>query len=157
MIYDISKNINAPFIQEIKELLVAVKEDNPNFSGIGIIVSDDIASLPIYPLRKLIPLMPFSNPIEFLREISSYGSGYHDGFHILDSELQLKKISQYFSPPIPDHFILTRETNFGGRYLAALFGSTLKSVKLTAINSNNSGLSIFENGVEIYSQGAVND
>lgn len=133
-------------------MLKEIQQKNQNFSGIGVIITDNLLSLPIYPLRASTPDFSNKNNIDFLQNISNYQSDYHDGFHILDSNLQIKKISQYFSPPIPNDFTLTRQENFGGRYLAALFGSTLPNVQFTAINSNNSGIAIFKNGQEIYSE-----
>lgn len=75
-------------------------------------------------------------------------SEYHDGFHILDSSLHLKLVAQYFSPPVVRDVALDRSKLFGGRYVAALFGSVLAGVLLTGIASREFGIAIFERGTE---------
>ncbi|MBK5517948.1 hypothetical protein [Pseudomonas sp. TH10] len=45
---------------------------------------------------------------------------------------------------------MKRERRFGGRYLAALFGSVLPGVKMIGIATPTLGIAIFENGREIH-------
>lgn len=118
------------------------------FTGIGLIVSDKPEELPIFPIRGN-PTPPIGQDITtFLSSISVESNEYHDGFHVLSPEFLITRLSQYFSPPIVPNITIDRSKPFGGRYLAALFGSTLRSVLLTGVASNRTGLSVFDDGVE---------
>ncbi|WP_147280406.1 hypothetical protein ACILPN_05205 [Yersinia wautersii] len=130
----------------IKEIYNSSSED---FSGIGIILYQNISDIPIFPLRKSNPDMDFSEVIYTLSSISSHKSDYHDGFHLVSSTWELTHVSQYFSPKITPEIKLCRESGFGGRYLAALFGSKIIGVNLCGIASKNFGLAIFKDGTEI--------
>jgi hypothetical protein len=56
-------------------------------------------------------------------------------------------VSQYFSPPIVAN-TLDRTKLFGGRYVAALFGSAIQGVELTGIASRGFGIAVFKDGSE---------
>ena len=138
-------------IDRVKELLLTVSERaTAQFSGLGIIVSDAPAGLPITPLRPIqfIPRLP---TVKSLLTISEHTSEYHDGFHVLSSDLQLQLMSQYFSPPIAALTFLPRDRIVGGRYAAALFGSTLAGVLATGLVSTTYGIALFVAGAEIFS------
>ena len=119
------------------------------FSGIGLLACDTPERIPIFPIR-----LPDQPPIgfdliDFLAAISNTTNEYHDGFHILSTELRLIRIAQYFSPPIIFNASVDRTRRFGGRYLAALFGSALPEVRITGIASADFGIAIFERGSEV--------
>ena len=136
-------------IERVQALLQAIRDNaSAQFTGIGIIVSDVPSSLPIASLRRESQVMLRRPTIEVLLEISDENSDYHDGFHVLSSDLRLQLISQYFSPPIAA-IPLPRDSSFGGRYAAALYGSTLKTVIATGIVSKNYGIAMFVAGTEI--------
>jgi hypothetical protein len=118
------------------------------FTGVGLIVCDSPDSLPILPLRAWSKASSKIDLIRLLAEISVPESEYHDGFHILSSEWKLIRISQYFSPPIIRHAQIDRTRRFGGRYLAALFGSTIHGVQLSGIASRGFGIAVFRDGSE---------
>lgn len=137
-------------VENIGYILRSVKNEAHNFSGVGIIVYSSLELIPIYPLRTKESPYIHLNTVEHLKNISDYTNDFHDGFHLLNSQLEITHVSQYFSPPIIKDIKLKRKDGFGGRYLAALFGSCIHGVILTGVSSNNFGLSIFENGIEIY-------
>lgn len=124
------------------------------FSGIGIIICNTPDNLPIFPIRLEKPSFSGHNLVSKLTEVSSLKSNFHDGFHVISSEMKIQKIAQYFSPPIVFNVTIDRTKNFGGRYLAALFGSVLPHVTATGIASNGFGIAVFQNGKEIYSHKA---
>ena len=141
--------LNKEVIIELRNLLWQVQAAaGKKFSGLGLLVCDSPEQLPIMPLR------PKSNPphrrklIDSLVTISSPSSEYHDGFHILSTDWRLTLVSQYFSPPIVEDAVIDRSKVFGGRYLAALFGSAIAGVELSGIVSRGFGVAIFENGFE---------
>ena len=140
---------NKEVIIELRNLLWQVQAAaGKEFSGLGLLVCDTPEQLPIIPLR------PKSNPphrrnlIDSLVAISSPSSEYHDGVHIVSTEWGLTLVSQYFSPPIVKDAVIDRSRVFGGRYLAALFGSAIPGVTLSGIASKEFGVAIFENGFE---------
>lgn len=120
-----------------------------DFSGLGLIVAEDSATLPIYAIGPPIALRPEEGTAAILGAISRQQSPHHDGFHILNPALKLKAVSQYFSPPIVSRLRINRSIPFGGRYLAALFGSTLDGVLATAIATPALGVITFINGEEV--------
>jgi hypothetical protein len=82
--------------------------------------------------------------------MASWRSDFHDGFHLMSTEWKLTQVAQYFSPPIVPHLEVDRQKLFGGRYLAALFGSVLPGVELTGTASNGFGMAVFRHGREVY-------
>lgn len=136
-------------IDVLRDILANTKElCGVQFSGVGVIVTDAPQRLPIVGLRSSSEPPPISDTASALAMISLLSSEYHDGFHILDSSMRLKVVSQYFSPPIVPDVVPDRSKLIGGRYLAALFGSTLCEVQLTGIASRDFGISVFERGSE---------
>jgi hypothetical protein len=140
------------FVEAFAGLLAEVaSRAGGEFSGIGLIICDSPEHLPILPLRDSAPPLATSNELGvFLAAISQQASPYHDGFHVLSSALNPLAIAQYFSPPIVPGIALNRSRRFGGRYVAALFGSVLPSVRATGISSRDFGIAIFEQGHEIW-------
>ncbi|WP_165486574.1 hypothetical protein [Methylobacterium sp. GXF4] len=127
----------------------------PGFSGIGLIVCDNPQGLPIYPLRSRQNPHFHEDTVDYLAEISQAAGDYHDGFHILSEGMEVTKIAQYFSPPISKKALITQRKPFGGRYLAALFGSCLPGVKLTGIATRGFGVATFSEGREIHFEGEL--
>lgn len=120
------------------------------FSGIGIIVHRPNAKLPIHPLRLHAPV-PIGDSIEHsLATIASNGSDLHDGFHLLTTDWRISAVAQYFSPPIPADPKINWNRRFGGRYLAAQFGSALPGVELSGIATTSLGIAIFRHGREVH-------
>ncbi|MHC4042234.1 hypothetical protein [Bradyrhizobium sp. 23AC] len=119
-----------------------------DFSGVGLIVCNSPESLPIIPLSLYEPNLK-GDLVDQLVHIASRGSEHHDGFHIISQTWRLTKVAQYFSPPIIHDAEIDRSKRFGGRYLAALFGSWIPSVALAGIASEGFGIAIFERGREV--------
>ncbi|MGX7705591.1 hypothetical protein [Methylobacterium sp. Gmos1] len=120
----------------------------PAFTGVGVIVTAKPEVLPIFPLRPVSRIRNTEDVVSLLACISTEQSEYHDGFHVLSPDLRVALVAQYFSPPILPHAKVDRGKRFGGRYLAALFGSALPEVILTGIASRGFGVAIFESGAE---------
>lgn len=122
----------------------------PDFSGIGIIVWDGVTALPIRPLRDHLPdWSRFSSTRDALSDLSRESSDFHDGFHVLSPSLQLVQPSVYFSPAIVYDLTLPAHRHFfGGRYLAAAFGSCVPGVLCTGVLSANYGPHVLLKGRE---------
>lgn len=124
------------------------------FTGVGVIVCSLNTELPTFPLRLGIEIPQREDVAISLAEVSRVASDLHDGFHVLTPEFRLVALSQYFSPPIAKAAVANRSRSFGGRYVAALFGSTLPGVHLCGIATESLGIVIFRQGREIFSERA---
>ncbi|MCP2223561.1 MULTISPECIES: hypothetical protein [Bradyrhizobium] len=130
-------------------LLDVMRQRRLDFSGIGIIVCDQPDYLPLVPLSTRAELPESSDLVSSLVRIASRSNHHHDGFHVLSTKWQLTRVAQYFSPPLVPTAEIDRSKRFGGRYLAALFGSSIDGVILTGIASEGLGIVIFCDGREI--------
>jgi hypothetical protein len=101
------------------------------------------------PLRQARFLPDRRSTLDRLVEISHQTSELHDGFHVLSPELDLTRVSLYFSPPIVAGVSVDPTRRVGGRYMAALFGSTLAGIIATGVASPRYGVAVFHRGKEI--------
>jgi len=124
------------------------KAAGDKFTGVGVLVCDTPDALPILPLRPVSTLPGTKDLIASLAAISVPDSEYHDGFHVVSSDWRLIRVSQYFSPPIVANATIDRSRIFGGRYIAALFGSAIHGVQLAGIASRSFGIVVFKDGSE---------
>jgi hypothetical protein len=120
-----------------------------DFSGTGVIVSTRVDELPILAMRPVSDPGEVADVVHLLATISNPAHEHHDGFHVLDTNLRILRLGQYFSPPIVLSAHIDRTKRFGGRYLAALFGSMLPGVLATGIASCEFGIAVFRDGQEI--------
>lgn len=120
----------------------------PDFSGMGVLVTKDASRLPIFPLRVNSEIDSSEDTKALLGRIAVNGGPLHDGFHILSPGLGVIALAQYFSPPIVPSLPLDRSRPFGGRYLAALFGSALEGIWATGIATPTLGVITFADGRE---------
>lgn len=138
-------------INELIEVLSRARTlAGDEFTGVGVIVCNPDTKLPIFPLRLGIEVPQAEDVAISLAAISRLTSDLHDGFHVLTPDLNLVALSQYFSPPIMENVVIDRSRKFGGRYVAALFGSTIPDVHLCGIATDSLGTVIFKNGQEIF-------
>lgn len=109
------------------DLIILLKEieskTSKNFSGLGLVIYKKMNNLPIASLKSIdsdihLPIISRSEIITFLSNTSTNNNKYHDGFHLLNENLELTHISQYISPPI-DKKIKTL-TMYGSRYMTEL-------------------------------------
>ncbi|MBH0312200.1 MULTISPECIES: hypothetical protein [Alcaligenaceae] len=138
-------------IERLRETLSRVQKlAGDEFSGIGVIVHDREACLPVFPLRLHSPSLINADVEKSLASIASNKSEFHDGFHLLSLDWKLTAVAQYFSPPILQNAEIQWERKFGGRYLAAQFGSALPGVTISGIVTSSCGLAIFMAGREVH-------
>ncbi len=142
-------------VDEFIRLLQSIKrEASSDFSGVGLIVCDPTAVLPIFSMKPLTPLPSGCSALAQILKISTHECELHDGFHLLSRELRLFSAAQYFSPPVDLALTVDVETGFGGRYFAALFGSIIPGVECTGIVTHTAGVAVFKDGKRIYSENA---
>lgn len=141
-------------INRLKAILLEVRSlSGEEFSGVGVVVYENIENIPIFPLRKNILSFNDDDIVKTLVKISTLKGKYHDGFHLISHDWRLTHISQYFSPPIVKSAKVDYGKPFGGRYIAALFGSSLPDVLFTGIASSEFGIAIFKEGEEVFFEG----
>lgn len=138
------------YVAELRHLLKTIlARGSGNFSGIGLIVTNDPASLPITGLRPDSQCQSSANLLDQLIALSHAASDFHDGFHILSSRFDLLRVSQYFSPPIVTIAPIDPSRHVGGRFMAAIFGSALPGAIMTGVASPRYGVAVFEDGREV--------
>lgn len=138
---------------KFKETLLEIQKlaDN-DFSGVGIVIYSEVDQIPLFPLRKNNFKIKHNDIVSGFLEMASYNNQHHDGFHLLSSNFKITHTSQYFSPPIIPETEVDYSQKLGGRYMAALFGSSVEGVLMTGVVTRSSGVVIFENGKKIYSK-----
>lgn len=120
-----------------------------DFSGAGLLVCENVGRLPIFPLRNESNPSHSLGDVQFLGRVSTKGHLYHDGFHVVNENMTILRLAQYFSPPIVEGLNHHVPLAAGGRYLAALFGSCISEVLLSGIATNALGVVIFERGTMV--------
>lgn len=143
-------------LQRVLELMsdIASLRDRANFSGLGLIFYRPPLSLPVLPLGDAqqfpyrLPASGAGQMSQLLAEISSLTSPWHDGFHLVSSDLfAITHISQFFSPPIDiDLPEFSSLAPMGARQMAAVLGSMLASVDYVALLNGRAQLSVFQRG-----------
>lgn len=134
------------------ELTLRYIRDNkpPSFSGIGVIVCDDLCDhrfhTSIFPQHTIPEGLGFGseNLIEYLLSIGSRESIYHDGFMMFNTRGDLRYVAQYVSPPI-DCSVEVLEGH-GARYLTAILTSKIPGVIACGIVSAGGIGYVFKNG-----------
>lgn len=137
------------FLNAISE--VAKNGVPTGFTGLGIIlINKDIVTLPISPLlsedgsnTEDLDIQEIAN---FLFSISNLNDKRHDGFHVVSRDFGLLKISQYFSPLIPNDFNKT-VFDVGARYRTAQYGSLYEEVTSIIVVSQKGQVSIAKDGI----------
>ena len=118
------------------------------FSGIGLVLYKTLTNLPFTPLKDLdhegfLPLIPRDQILNFLSDASTVENKYHDGFHLLNENLELTHISQFLAPPIRP---INIKLEHGSRFTTALYTSTVAGIIACGVLSNNYSPTIFVDG-----------
>jgi hypothetical protein len=137
--------------EKLKMLLnkIDAAKDN-NFEGVGIVISADYSNIPMISLKSMpedFEKLNSANPLYVtLLELSKKSSPYHDGFHILNENYEIIKLSQFLAPPIS---ISERSINYGSRYITALLTSRIPGVIATGVLGKSYSPKVFVNGFEV--------
>lgn len=121
---------------KLKKIINLINQNKDvSFSGTGLIIYENLHSLPIEPLinNNLIEsdIIEDNDIAEQLLLINKKNCIYHDGFHLLNKNINLTHLSYYFSTPINKTFKPKLER--GSRYRTAFYGSLLNDVLCTVI------------------------
>jgi DNA integrity scanning protein DisA with diadenylate cyclase activity len=140
-------------VQNFHQLLLNVYEKSKiNFSGLGLLVYNDLNGLPISSLKRIdenicLPITDYNEVIEKLASISITQNKYHDGFHLLNQKLELTHLSQYIGAPIFENIQISDE--YGSRYRTALYASMIPNIVCSGVLSTNYPVTIFQKGVKL--------
>jgi len=124
---------------------------NMSFSGIGLIVYKSLFSLSIEPIGQYrnqisLPIRSKSEIINTLLSISNENNEMHDGFHFLNSYIDLTHVSYYVSTLIDEN--IKPKLHKGSRYRTAFYSSLAENIACTVIIGKNYDPIIFDNGLE---------
>ena len=123
------------------------------FSGIGLVLYNDILSLPVaelIPANKSLqlPIADYDKILATLLKISESTHPNHDGFHLISvNNFALTNISQYFATPIVS--TVEPELQHGSRYRSAFYGSFLSGAVACGVLSKNYPPTLFIKGAKI--------
>lgn len=149
-------------LQRVLDLMseIVSLRDRKNFSGLGVIFYQPPLSLPVVSLggahefSHKLPVSGDKHMSQLLAEIASLKSPWHDGFHLVNSDLfAITHVSHFFSPPVdlvdPK---FTAIAPIGARQMAAVLGSMLASVDYVALLNARAQLSVFQDGKLTYAE-----
>ena len=135
--------------QNLLQLLIDINmRKGKYFSGLGLVMYKKIDNLPISQLKKIdqdiqLPIKFYESVIDFLIKVSNSNNKYHDGFHLLNENLELTHISQYLAPDIVKAKV---DEEFGSRYRTAIYTSHMPDVVACGVLSKNYPPTVFVNG-----------
>jgi len=146
-ILDLREGSTLKIEENLKELLSSVREmmSAEEFCGVGVVVHENAAVLPVASLCPSAPLPKSQTLAEDIALCSLSNNDCHDGFQLVSSDWALTRRNQYFAPFIDGVTCLNHEV-VGARYMAAKHGSLLKNVLCTGLISERDGLLVFVDG-----------
>jgi DNA integrity scanning protein DisA with diadenylate cyclase activity len=136
----------------VLNLLRKLKREVPGntFTGTGIVIYESLEELPLFFMSADSEVDESKDLYSTILESSLATNPNHDGFNMVTSDFKITHRNVYFAPPINKDVTFENRNGYGTRYVAALMGSTIQGVLLTAVVSNSYGIVIFENGKVIW-------
>ena len=136
----------------ILNLLQKLKKEVPvnTFTGTGIVVYESLNNLPLFLMSEKSKIEDNADVYTTVLESSLATNPNHDGFNMVTSNFKITHRNVYFAPPIEREITFDNRSGYGTRYVAALMGSTISGVLLTAVVSNSYGIIIFKGGKVVW-------
>ncbi|WP_419812562.1 diadenylate cyclase [Bacterioplanoides sp.] len=136
----------------VLSLLKKLKKEVPGntFTGTGIVIYESLDELPLFFMSADSEVNDNEDVYSIILESSLATNPNHDGFNMITSDFKITHRNVYFAPPISTDVVFDSSKGYGTRYVAALMGSTIQGVLLTAVVSNSYGIVIFEHGKAIW-------
>lgn len=132
---------------------IAAPKLTADFSGLGIVFYNSLASLPFLPLEVTgdesfdLPVSGLLAMSEVLALTARKSSSWHDGFHFVDANsLRLTHLCQFIAPPLPK----LRDQSpraCGARHMTALLASNVGGIVSVGLLTQDRTVSIYESGV----------
>jgi hypothetical protein len=132
-------------------LLQRIADQLPSdFSGLGIVFYENLEKLPFISLEVLsrdqihLPVRGIEAIASTLASVSSSSSGWHDGFHFVDtSKQQLTHLAQFLSPPLPEPKTSAPKAS-GARHMTAMLAARINGIAGIGILTQSSELVFFD-------------
>jgi len=129
-----------------------------DFSGLGIVFYDSLATLSFLPLEVAgtesfdLPVSGLSAISDVLARTARRSSRWHDGFHFVQANsVCLTHLCQFIAPPLPDRGdALPRAT--GARHMTALLASRVSGIVMVGLLTQERVVSIYESGALILNE-----
>lgn len=133
---------------KLRKMLAKIRSEVPGniFTGTGVIVCNLPEKISFLPMGDNSRVIDEVDTVSAIIEGSLATNANHDGFNLLDVELNLTYQNVYISPPIARDFRLDTQQGYGARYVTAILVSMIDGVLLTAVVSNSYGIVIFKDG-----------
>ena len=113
-------------------------------------IYESLDELPLFLMSENSKVEGNADVYSTILESSLATNPNHDGFNMVNNEFKITHRNVYFAPPINREAFFDSSNGYGTRYVAALMGSTISGVLLTAVVSNSYGIVVFENGKVIW-------
>lgn len=138
--------------ERVLNLLKKLKKEVPGnkFTGTGLVVYESLDNLPLFLMSESSTVEENADLYATILESSLATNPNHDGFNMVTNNFKITHRNVYFAPPIKKEVTFDNRKGYGTRYVAALMGSTIPGVSLTAVVSNSYGIVIFENGKTVW-------
>ncbi len=136
---------------KVRNLLEKLRREVPGnvFMGAGIVIYESLDNLPVFLLGSESKVGTKVNLLSSLINSSVATNPHHDGFSLISKDFQITHKNVYFAPPIDSSVEFDPDYGYGTRYVAALMGSKIEGILMTAVISNSYGIVVFKNGREI--------
>ncbi|MBW8360969.1 MAG: hypothetical protein K0M56_02140 [Kaistella sp.] len=138
-------------ISNFKELLIELSRlQTSNFPGIGLVLYSSLDNLDFILMKdnsilSKMAVKGISELIKFFTENCLQNGHYHDGFHLINENLELTHVSTFIAPKIDNNILVVNE--FGSRYRTAIYSSTCPGIIATGIIGQSYGPFIFQEGI----------
>lgn len=132
----------------VKKLLEKIRREAPGnvFTGAGVVVYESLDNLPLFLMGEDSVVNDNIDLFTTVLESSLATNPNHDGFCMVSKDFKLTHKNIYFAPPIDQSVSFDNSQGYGTRYVAALMGSKVEGVLLTAVVSNSYGIIVFVDG-----------
>lgn len=131
----------------------AASKLSDDFSGLGIVFYDSLASLPFLPLEvagresSYLPVFGLGAISDVLARTASRSSHWHDGFHFVHTgTVSLTHLCQFIAPPLPDMGDAFPRAS-GARHMTALLASRVNGIATSGLLTQDRVVSIYESGL----------
>ena len=144
-----------PATEKLYQLLTHVRDHAPDdFSGVGVVLCQDVSSLPAFPLDPSFRVDASLAARDLILALASSRSPHHDGFHFLDESLRVTHVCQYVAPPVELSAVAALPARVGARYVTALLASRLPTVIATGIVGSDRSIHLFQRGEPLQERSA---
>ncbi|MET0355889.1 MAG: hypothetical protein ABW044_03870 [Cellvibrio sp.] len=116
------------------------------FTGTSVAVCSSLDDIPYYPMNAGWPVDNISSLHDSLLSLGDEASPYHDGFHLLSTQLKFTHVSCFMAPQIQPGAPKIPFAGRGSRFATAYFTSLIPNVVCVGIVSSKYQVTVFKQG-----------